>query len=48
MRYGKSLNFQTYTPTKEKCKGKILIWNPKKHQQNIARVYQQATIKHNK
>jgi hypothetical protein len=39
-------NLHTYK--KIKCKGKILIWNPKKHQQNIARGYQQATIKHNK
>jgi hypothetical protein len=33
---------------KKKFKGEIFIWNPKVHQHNTTREYQQATIQHNK
>jgi hypothetical protein len=34
--------------SKEKCKGKIVVWKPKEHQQNITRKHQGGSMEHNK
>jgi hypothetical protein len=34
--------------SKEKCKGEIIIWKPKEHQQNIRKKHQGGSMENNK